>query len=171
MRYSLLLSASALVLMAFPVNAEDYSIPGEFSGNVGFVSDYVFRGITQSDENPALQGGFDYEHDMGVYLGVWGSSVDFNDNSEASFEVDFYGGYRGEVDGFSYDLGAIYYVYPGADSALDYDYYELMASLGYDFEVASAGASVNYSRNILEIVEMQHMYVDMLMCRYIKNCL
>ena len=120
-------------------------IPGEFSINVGFTNNYVFRGITQSDERWALQGGIDYSHDSGIYIGVWGSNVDFDDGGEAILEVDIYGGWAGEVDGVGIDVGALYYAYPGADSSLNYDYFELAASAGYDFDVFRIGAGVAFS--------------------------
>lgn len=122
-------------------------IPGEFSGSVALTSEYVFRGISQSDEQPALQGSFDYEHDSGFYAGLWGSSVDFNDGDEASVETDVYGGVAGEIGNISWDLGGIYYAYPGADSSLDYNFFELALALGYDFEIFSVSASANYSPN------------------------
>lgn len=115
------------------------------SGNVAIVTDYVFRGISQSDENFALQGGFDAEHDSGLYAGVWASNVDFNDGDEADIEIDLYAGYGGEVNGVSYDAGVLYYAYPGADDTLDYDFWEVYGSLGYDFDFASANIAVNYS--------------------------
>lgn len=117
----------------------------EISGNVGFASEYAFRGISQSDEGLALQGGVDVTHESGLYIGVWGSNVDFNDGDEASVETDIYAGYSGSLESFNYDIGAIYYAYPGADSDLDYDFVELSLSLGYDFDVAAVSAAVNYS--------------------------
>ncbi len=117
------------------------------SANVGFVSEYSFRGLAQSDERPAVQGGFDLSHTSGFYAGVWGSNVDFNDGDEATVEVDVYGGYAGEFNKVTYDLGVLYYMYPGADSDLDYDFWEFAVSLGYDFEVVALSASYNYSPN------------------------
>lgn len=114
----------------------------ELSANVGLVSDYSFRGISQSDEGPAIQGGFDIVHNSGLYAGIWASSVDFGD---ADIETDFYAGYSSAIGDVSYDLGLIYYAYPGADSDLDYDFYELSAALGYDFGLFSTAASVNVS--------------------------
>ena len=123
-----------------------YAFEGEFSGNVGLVSDYAFRGISQSDESPALQGGVDYSHDSGFYAGLWGSSVDFNDGDEASVEADIYAGFAGAFDnGIAWDVGAIHYMYPGADSSLDYDFTEAAVSLGYDFGVAVISGAFNYS--------------------------
>ncbi len=144
-----LLSATALVATlgcGQVIAAEPFGpLAGEFSANVAFTNNYIFRGISQSDESWAIQGGMDYAHDSGIYLGVWGSNVDFNDNDEASAEIDAYVGWAGEFNGVSVDLGGIYYWYPGADSDLDYDYFELAASAGYDFEYFSAEAGVNYS--------------------------
>ena len=60
------------------------------SANVSFASDYIWRGMTQSD-GPAIQGGFDYEADGGFYAGIWGSNVNFNDG--AGSELDYYFGY------------------------------------------------------------------------------
>jgi uncharacterized protein (TIGR02001 family) len=123
--------------------ANDQAI--DISANVGFVTEYSFRGITQSDENPAIQGGFDVAHESGIYAGIWGSNVDFNDNSEASSEMDLYAGFASSINQFSYDLGLIYYAYPGAADSLNYDFWEIALSMGYDFESFSASASVNYS--------------------------
>jgi uncharacterized protein (TIGR02001 family) len=85
------------------------------SGNVALVSDYRFRGVTQTFEKPAIQGGFDFTHQSGAYLGTWASNVGEWANFGGNMEIDFYGGYRGtlptvEVD---YDIGLIAYQYPG----------------------------------------------------------
>ncbi|MEZ5918901.1 MAG: TorF family putative porin [Alphaproteobacteria bacterium] len=118
----------------------------EVSANVALVSDYVFRGISQSDESATVQGGFDLVHQSGLYAGVWGSGVDFNDGDEASAEVDLYAGYSAETaQGISYDIGGLYYAYPGADTPRDYDFWEIYGSIGYDFGMASARAGLNYS--------------------------
>jgi uncharacterized protein (TIGR02001 family) len=126
-------------------------IPGEFSANVAVVSEYFFRGISQTDDSPALQGGMDYSIELAkpvsAYIGVWGSSVDFNDGSEASVELDYYAGLNGAIGstGLTWDAGFIYYTYPGADSDLNYDFWEVQGKLGYDFGVANVTASVNHS--------------------------
>ena len=91
------------------------------TGNVGFFSQYIFRGLTQTNRDPALQGGFDYAHKSGFYLGAWASNVkwvkDFNGATKGSYELDLYGGYKGSInDDFSYDLGLITYRYPGNNS-------------------------------------------------------
>lgn len=86
------------------------------AGNVAVVSDYRFRGISQTYRHPAIQGGFDYTHASGFYLGNWNSSVSSNSyNNGAGLEVDLYGGYRFPLtQDLSGDVGVIHYLYPGA---------------------------------------------------------
>ena len=91
--------------------------PHTIAGNLSIISDYRFRGITQTFEKPALQGGIDYSHSSGIYLGNWNSNV----NSGAGFpdgnlEMDFYGGYKMSLGDFGLDFGAIYYYYPGSEA-------------------------------------------------------
>ena len=99
----------------------------EVSANVALTTDYKFRGISQSDESPALQGGFDLAFDNGMYVGTWASSVDFDtdgDGFDGSLELDYYLGWGGEItDSVGVDVGILYYSYPGDDGA-DGDYLE-----------------------------------------------
>lgn len=118
------------LLLPLPALAGAKVGPVELTANVAMVSDYVWRGISQTDRNPAIQGGFDAAHDMGFYLGVWGSNVDFNDGDNASMELDLYGGWTKKWDnGFGVDVGMIHYDYPGANHALDYDFNEFYLGL------------------------------------------
>ncbi|NQU70527.1 MAG: hypothetical protein HQ514_08250 [Rhodospirillales bacterium] len=125
---------------------KEKSIPGTFSANIGLFSEYFFRGTSQTDDNAALQGGFDYEIGLNknftAYAGVWGSNVNFTD---ANIELDYYGGLKGALGKLDWSAGAIYYSYPGAQGSLNYDFVEGAFSLGYDFGVASATAGFNYS--------------------------
>ncbi len=100
-----------------------------FTGNVGLFSQYIFRGLTQTNRDPALQGGFDYSHASGFYAGTWASNISWlkenfssvagtagQYSSGGSLEWDFYGGYKsnfGKSD-FTYDIGLLYYYYPGS---------------------------------------------------------
>lgn len=123
---------------------------GKLSANVGVVSEYFFRGITQTDKAPALQGGLDFVHGSGLYIGTWGSNVDFGESEPpdgATLELDVYGGWSGDLgaSGLTLDLGAIAYLYPGADDSRDYDFYEVYAGLSRDFGFASASTKVSYS--------------------------
>ena len=131
-------AAIAALLAATGANAQDADI----SFNVGVVSDYVYRGFTQSDENAAIQGGVDLEMG-GFYAGTWASTVDFGDDTDA--EIDLYAGYRGEAGSFSYDVGAIAYLYVGEPSGADYDFVEFKAALSHPVGTGSLGAAVYYS--------------------------
>ena len=97
---------------AIPTETPSYTL----TGNIAAVSEYRFRGISQSYKLPAVQAGFDYTHASGFYLGNWNSSVSGNSyNNGASLETDLYGGYRFEpIKDLNVDVGALYYVYPGA---------------------------------------------------------
>jgi uncharacterized protein (TIGR02001 family) len=116
------LTAAALNAGMAPVLAADAAPPPEhtLTGNVGLYSQYIFRGLTQTNREPAIQGGFDYAHSSGFYAGTWASNVSWLRDSAAymaggSGEFDFYGGYKGAFgkSDFTYDLGALYYWYPG----------------------------------------------------------
>jgi uncharacterized protein (TIGR02001 family) len=150
MHFRIVTAATGFALIASlsaPVSAaekNEFDI-GTFSANVGLFSDYTYRGVSQTGQEPALQGGMDWEHDIGLYAGVWGSNVDFSDGNEAHVEVDVYAGYGGSVGNFSYDLNFLYYLYPGASDALNYDFWEITPQIGYDFGVASVALSVSYS--------------------------
>lgn len=137
-----ILLATALTLISAPALAQNIS--GEFSANVGLTTEYSFRGIDQNDEKMAVQGGFDYAYEH-FYAGVWGSNVDFNAADDANLEVDLYAGFSGDYKGVSWDIGGIYYAYPGSNSGLDYDFYEAAVALGYDFDSFALSGSVNYS--------------------------
>lgn len=103
-----------LCLLALPAAAE-------FSATITGVSDYDFRGVSQSAEDAALQGSIDFEHESGLYAGIWGSQIDFGDCCDEDIELDYYAGFYGEVrEGFEYDVGLIYYDFPGTNTDLDY---------------------------------------------------
>lgn len=87
----------------------------EVSGNVALTSNYIWRGTTQNNEDPALQGGFDYEMESGFYAGVWGSNVDFG--GDESTEIDLYAGYGFELGALGADVGIIAYKFFGGDNA------------------------------------------------------
>lgn len=109
--------ASALALPALAQAAGESA--HTVSANVGVFSNYIFRGVTQTSEELALQGGIDYSHASGFYAGTWGSNVSWLVDggygyTASSLELDVYGGYKGTfAKDFGYDVGAIYYFYPG----------------------------------------------------------
>ena len=96
------------------------------SANVSFASDYIWRGMTQSD-GPAIQGGFDYEAESGFYAGIWGSNVNFNDG--AGSELDYYFGYGFELGSVGVDLGYVAFDYPDNTEGLDFE--EIVVGLSY----------------------------------------
>ena len=97
-------------------NAADAAPAYTLSTNVFLVSDYYFRGLTQTWHEPALQGGVDYAHSSGWYAGAWGSSVSGNQYSGGSLELDYYGGYNGKItDDINWTAGLYGYYYPGAN--------------------------------------------------------
>lgn len=113
----------------------------ELSGNIGLTSNYIWRGVTQSDDGPAAQGGIDYSHASGFYAGTWLSNVDFGGADDLNeYEHDLYLGYAGEAGAFGYDVGMVHYMYPLADDA---DFTELALSGSY----GSFGAGVAYTFN------------------------
>lgn len=139
----------AFVGMAYaeePAKDEEvWNDPKNISGSVWLTTDYVFRGVSNTDNDPAVQGSLDYTY-KGFYVGIWGSNTDFSD---AHIEIDYYGGYSGEVGNFGYDLMAIYYSYPDSGANPTLDFFE--AHLGATYKFAGVfleptiGAGYNFS--------------------------
>ncbi len=91
------------------------SAQAELTANIGVTNNYIWRGVTQTDDEAAVSGGLDYASESGFYAGTWASNVDFG---ETGTEVDLYGGFAGETaGGFGYDVGFIHYLYPELDEA------------------------------------------------------
>ncbi|HJV73201.1 MAG TPA: TorF family putative porin [Noviherbaspirillum sp.] len=116
-----------------------------FTGNLTLASDYRFRGISQTFRKPTIQGGFDYAHSSGFYLGNWNSNVSGNQYPDgASLEMDFYGGYKFAVSpDVTADVGLLKYYYPGAEIAgVKPDALELYVGASYKW------LSVKYSHAV-----------------------
>lgn len=110
--------------------------------NAGIASDYVFRGFSQTAEEPAVFAGVDLT--IGdIYAGAWASNVDFGDDTEA--ELDLYGGYRTELAGFAVDVGAVGYLYASQPNGADYDYAELKVAASRAVGPLTAGVAVYWS--------------------------
>ena len=91
--------------------------PAPLTANIGLFSSYRFRGIDQTYGRPALQGGFDYAHDSGFYVGNWNSNVSSGAGyPDGNLEMDFYGGFKKAFGDFGVDVGALYYYYPGSEA-------------------------------------------------------
>lgn len=136
---TLVLAALAVPGAAMAADAPEHTV----TSNIGLTSNYVYRGITQTIGKPALQGGFDYAHASGLYVGLWGSNVSWITGSgstgEASLELDTYLGYKGGFAGdFSYDVGAVRYNYlgdyvPAAGGYVKADTSEVYGAIGYQW--------------------------------------
>ena len=117
-----------------------------FSFNVGLVSDYRFRGISQSRLRPALQGGVDFAHDSGLYVGLWASTIKILKDipgGRGDVELDIYGGYKGKInDQFSYDIGALRYQYPRENFPTTVNTTELYGAVSF------GPGTVKYSHSI-----------------------
>lgn len=115
----------------------------EVSANIALTSDYVFRGVSLSGEDPAVQGGFDWSNDQ-FYAGVWGSSLG---SAGSSMEMDLYGGWTPSTGPVKWDLGLIGYFYPGADDdGAEFDYYEGKVGASINpVEALTLGAALYYS--------------------------
>jgi uncharacterized protein (TIGR02001 family) len=108
-------SGTVLAQAAAPAAAPEFTVTGSF----GITSDYRFRGLQQTDGDPAFQGGFDVAHSSGLYVGTWGSNVSSwaaGPYTSTKLETNLYGGYKTEVSGVGVDVGAIAYIYPGSTS-------------------------------------------------------
>jgi uncharacterized protein (TIGR02001 family) len=110
-------------------------------------SDYLFRGISQTRNRPAIQLSLDLQHESGFYLGAFGTNVAFS-GSNARQEVDVLTGYRFTVGNAALDLGAIYYSYPGYNApsgSFDYNYLELVAKGSYTLDPVKFLGTVAWS--------------------------
>jgi uncharacterized protein (TIGR02001 family) len=137
--------ASTLITAATVASADD---AWTTSANVALTTDYKFRGISQSDESAALQGGFDVNHESGFYVGAWASSVDFDTNGpgyDGSLELDYYLGYGSDIGAtdFSFDVGVMAYTYPG-DNGDDGNYNEVYGSIAWKDLTVGAVYSDDY---------------------------
>ncbi|MDF1588596.1 MAG: TorF family putative porin [Gammaproteobacteria bacterium] len=138
---TLCLTASTLFAASSAMAWESADGAWSTSASVALSTDYIWRGVSQTDNEAAISGSFDIGHSSGLYAGVWASNVDFEATPDnATIEVDYYAGFAGEFggSGVGYDIGALYYDYPDADSA---DFFEVHGSLSYSFITAGIAYS------------------------------
>jgi len=154
------LGAALIGGMAIPAQAQEYEKDREglatatgaqgfeLSATTAFTTDYVFRGVSQTDNNPAVSGSLDAAYGI-FYLGMWGSNLDFGGGPAgqdiANVEIDYYAGIAPEWMGLTFDIGGIYYTYPGAyDAGGEFDYFELKTGASYTFGDAFTVGVTNY---------------------------
>jgi uncharacterized protein (TIGR02001 family) len=114
------------------------------TGGATLVSDYRFRGISQTDKRFAVQGTFTVAHSSGLYATVWGSSIDDYVYNGADQEIDFIAGYRTTISGTTLDVGVLYYYYPGS-GGINSDFVEPYASVAHTFGPVTAKLSAAYA--------------------------
>ena len=159
------LSAAAVALLSGAAMQSAYAAdepaaapePSPITANVTITNDYRYRGITQSNYQPAIQGGFDYAHESGLYIGNWNSTINWvsnttNNGVKAPIEMDFYGGFKKELigEGFASDFGVLQYYYNQsgsypAGSMLNPNTTELYAAQNFTFGPVTGFVKVNYS--------------------------
>ena len=154
-----MLAAPAVLAEDTPAAPAEEQSPHSFSANVSLSTDYRFRGITQSNNDPAISGGFDYAYTglpVGIFLGTWLSSIDFGppdsgSPDRADVELDIYGGLTGTLPiakGVGWKLGGYGYLYPGSNTGpgvASYDYVEVFGALTYDFGTFNVTGGFAYS--------------------------
>lgn len=143
-----ILGAALIGGLALPAQAQEF----ELGGTATFTTDYVFRGTSQTNQNPAVQASIDATYGI-FYLGMWGSNVDFGGSAPpdpvgielATIEIDYYAGIAPTWKGISFDIGGLMYTYPGAfDPAGNFDYFELKTGASYTFFEALTLGVTNY---------------------------
>ncbi|HZY15923.1 MAG TPA: TorF family putative porin [Ramlibacter sp.] len=130
-RFALAALLATLAACAAPfAHAQPATAQSSLSFNLGAVNDYRYRGISQSRRRPAVQGGVDYSHASGLYIGTWASSIRWVEDAggSASAEVDVYGGYKFAAGPLGLDVGALRYLYPGSQLGVNPDTTELYAA-------------------------------------------
>lgn len=161
-RNYLAFAAIPLCLLSTPVLAQDEEegpAPAwEVDAELVAATDYRFRGISLSGKNPAFSADLSISHESGLYAGAWGSNVDLGAGHQ-DLEIDLYAGYATDVGGTTFDVGALYYYYPGND---EFNYYELTSSVGTTVGPADISVGVAYapSQGALGDVDNTYVYVS-----------
>ena len=133
MRILLIAGLAGLALSTPAMAQEEEADAITVSGSVALVSDYRFRGVSQTDKELAVQGGLSVSHESGFYVGTWASNLSgWGTFGGSNTELDIYGGYAMEVGGGKLDVGVTWYMYPGGADTTDFAeaYAKLSGTLG-----------------------------------------
>jgi uncharacterized protein (TIGR02001 family) len=151
MKKTLLVAAVAISALFAGGAAMAQGDAASLSYNLGVTSDYVWRGVSQTDGKAALQGGIDYKKGL-FYAGAWASNVDFadSDGHKASTELDLYMGLTPTAGKFNFDFGVIAYTYPGADKGSDFNVSELKAAVSHPMGKGTVGLAFYLPTKSLE---------------------
>lgn len=141
MRISTISLGALLLATAAPALAQEVTAPPPpftVTGGVTLTTDYRFRGLSQSNDNPALQATLNLNSTTGFYAGVWASTIDGGPDGSTpaltgygAAEVDLYAGYTKTIDAVGLDVGLLYYLYPDRSSGVNTDFFEPYASVSY----------------------------------------
>ena len=139
-----LISMALLALMPLAAQAQEDDGSG-FNWNAAATSEYMFRGISQTDDGPALQAGAGYSFSNGLYVGGWASNVDFGESTDA--EIDTFVGWNGDLnDAVNLDVQLIRYNYVGEPDGVDYAYNELVGKVSF---AENYSATLGYTNDFL----------------------
>jgi uncharacterized protein (TIGR02001 family) len=158
---SMFLGTTALALAMMSVTPASAQIAG-LSANAAVTTNYIFRGISQSGANPAVQAGVDYAvPGTGLAVGAWASSIDFgNVNGEdTQIELDLYGSYTFAItEAFGLVVGGITYNYPSSPTGVNYNWYEVYVGASYNFGVAAINGRVYYAPDYVNLSSREIYY-------------
>lgn len=139
----------ALTLASTPALAQEEAPPAiTITGGATLVSDYRFRGISQTDKDFAVQGTFTISHQSGFYATVWGSSIDDYVAGGSDQEIDLIAGFKKSFGGTTVDVGVLYYYYPGAEKIVpgyDSDFFEPYIGISHTFGPVTGKVSAAYA--------------------------
>ena len=143
------LSFLAAVAAAAPALSQDAAAapasPFTVTGGATVVSDYRFRGISQTNTKFAMQGTLGVSHESGLYVGTWGSSIDDYISAGSDQEIDIYAGYKKTYSGTTVDAGVLYYFYPGATKGTTTDFFEPYINASHTFGPVTGKIGANYA--------------------------
>jgi uncharacterized protein (TIGR02001 family) len=155
MRSFLILPLAAVALGfvdAHPAFAEDAPAaptapPSAFTvtGGATVITDYRFRGLSQTDKTGAIQGTLGVSHSSGLYVGTWGSSIHDYVSAGSNQEIDLYGGYKHSWGGWAFDMGLLYYYYPGHAKGATTDFFEPYLNASHSFGPLGVKVGMNYA--------------------------
>jgi len=157
------LLASTLVAM-LPCQAADDKL-FDFDANLALTTDFVMRGLSYTNEEPAFNGGFEIEHESGIYVKNWASNVNLLEgdtvepDERANLFIGWYAGYNGDFsDNLNYDIQAAYNTFPGAAKDLNYDFTEFTGALTYSIQDTNLGLLYAFSPDYLRKSDKAHYY-------------
>ncbi|WP_338574978.1 TorF family putative porin [Brevundimonas olei] len=153
-----LVAIIALGLCSSSAEAQEKAGP-DIAFNAAAASDYVLRGVSQTESDPAISAGVDVTQGL-FYAGAWAGNVSFAGDGDTDAEIDLYAGVRPEFGGFNWDFGVVSYFYAGQPDGADYDYVELKAAASRAVGPATLGAAIYWSPDFFGASEDEATYAE-----------